>query len=259
MVEFCAVASRVLSARRSLRKHAQIPEQRVSFLVARREGRRMCRCGRQHDFIQSRSETAGLGGRTAAGLVHRRSQRDELFLEAADVSVVFADQCVQRSAAEPEVRGQRLGINRLASESPHPLRRGPGAAIGRAGRLALARGRDRGSSGRRSMCWTGASHAAAGAFAIRLLDDQRHAQRGIVERHARARFAVIPDDQNRRLVVETPLLQRRRESARPPRPHRGRRPARTGRSAGRCASAASARRHRPSARPLVRARALRRR
>ena len=53
--------------------------------------------------------------------------------------------------------------------------------------------------------------AAAGAFAIRLLDDQRNAQRGVVERHARARFAVIADEQNRRLVVEPTLLQRRRE------------------------------------------------
>ena len=66
------------------------------------------------------------------------------------------------------------------------------------------------------MCCTGASDAAAGAFAVRLLHDQRHAQRGVVERHARARFAVIADEQNRRLVVEPMLLERRREPG-----HRG--------------------------------------
>ena len=169
------------------------------------------RLSTQQHAIERGSETAGLCGLAAAGLVDRRSQRDELFLDAADVAVVIAGQRVHRRAAEPEVRGERLGIDRLArsvaassssrtARSDRP-RRPPGSGARTRSRIVgtqidvLHRRRD----------------AAAGAFAIRLLDDQRNAQRGIVERHARARFAVIADEQNRRLVVEPPLLQRRRE------------------------------------------------
>jgi len=53
--------------------------------------------------------------------------------------------------------------------------------------------------------------AAAGAFAIRLFDDQRHVQRGVVERHARTSFTVIANHENRRALVQTMLLQRGRE------------------------------------------------
>ena len=38
----------------------------------------------------------------------------QLFLETPDVPVVIADECVHRWTAEPKVRGQRLGIDRLA-------------------------------------------------------------------------------------------------------------------------------------------------
>ncbi len=100
--------------RGGLRKDVEVSEQRVSLLVTGGEGCGVCRSGRDQHFVQRRSQTAGLCGCPATCFVNRRSQGDEFLLNAADIPVVVADQCVHRCAAEPKVGGQRLGVNRLA-------------------------------------------------------------------------------------------------------------------------------------------------
>ena len=53
----------------------------------------------------------------------------------------------------------------------------------------------------------GRDDAASGALAVRLLDDERHVQRGVGERRDGLLVAVIADEKNRRLVVEVAILQ----------------------------------------------------
>jgi hypothetical protein len=54
-------------------------------------------------------------------------------------------------------------------------------------------------------------HASAGTLAVRLLDDQWHAQRRVVERQSRASLSVIADHDKCGAVIEAALLEGRRE------------------------------------------------
>ncbi len=185
---------------------AQVAQRRVLVFVGRSDLSRRLHRPSLDQAIELRSQASRLrifGRRRgdAAAL-----EIDQLLTFAANVEVLGVRDRELRGSPEPEVLGQRLSVNR-------PVRHLAGVPLqDRAQRAAPEVGRN----GRPNQVEDGRQNVdvlhrhgdtAAGPFAIRLLDQQRHPQRRIIERGTGVGRPAVGGEDDRRLVVEAELLE----------------------------------------------------
>ena len=188
---------------------AEVPEQRIAVFLTWLDRRGRRNRARRQETIELRSQPSSLGGFSRR--VFPRVQRNEILASAADEAEMVPGERVDRLSSEPEIRRERFGVDRgrrhhrvVVVENRPQRSPGEAARHGCTNQVenrrqdvdVLHRKRD----------------AAATALAVRLLDDEGHAQRAIVERETRADVTAIADQHDRRVVVQSALLERGRQS-----------------------------------------------
>ena len=185
---------------------AQVAERRVLVFVGRSDlGRRLDRSSLDQAIeLRSQASRLRIFGRRRGDVA--ALEIDQLLTLAANVEMIGVRDRELRGPPESEVLGQRLRVNR-------PVRHLAGVTFqNRAQRSAPEVGRNRRANqvedGRQNVdVLHRHGHTAAGPFAIRLLDQQRHAQRRIVQRGAGVGRPAVGGEDDCRLVVEAELLE----------------------------------------------------
>ena len=144
------------------------------------------------------------------GIRRRRigHERTQLLVDAADEPIRRVRERKDRLAIEPDTRGEQLCVDGLVGDEP------AGLVENRPERTSAQTRRHRCADDieqRREQIdvLDRQRHPSSGARLARLLDDERHVQRAVVECVAGARIAVIRGEDDRGVVVALRPLQLR--------------------------------------------------